>query len=75
MKHKTGKTPRGASFMLHNVGGLSLLTPLDAPALEWVRENIDAQTAIYYGGALAIESRYAGPIMDALKGAGLEVRS
>lgn len=55
-------------------GSVTILTPLTEPAREWVSEHIPADATLW-GSGVVIEPRYAGPIIDAILGAGLEVAS
>jgi hypothetical protein len=61
---------RDVDLALH--GSIDLLTPLTPEAQAWVKENIpdDAQ---WFGGALAVEPRYAPDIVQGMIDDGLAV--
>lgn len=67
---KTAKERPDVDLSLH--GSIDLLTPLTAAAQAWMKENIpdDAQ---WFGGALAVEPRYAPDIVQGMIDDGLTV--
>lgn len=54
-------------------GSIWLLRPLTDGAREWVAESIPAD-AQWFGGAVAVEHRYIGDILQGLKLDGFGVR-
>jgi hypothetical protein len=61
-------------FTVSGGGSVYLLQPLTEAARDWCAEHIpaDAQT---WGGAIAVEHRYIGPLVDGIAGDGLTVEA
>jgi hypothetical protein len=57
---------------LENHGSIMLLRGHTERGMEWICENVDVQQL--YGPSAVIEWRYAKPIVDGARAAGLEVR-
>jgi len=59
-------------FTFVNHGSVCMLTPVTRAARGWADEHLpeDRQT---FGGGIAIEPRYAQPILDGIVGDGLTV--
>ncbi len=61
-----------ADFRILNAGSLIMLTPVTAAAREWVEAHLPHH-AQQWGGAVAIEPRYIGPILDGIMDEGLVI--
>lgn len=59
-------------FQFANHGSVCLLRPVSDAAKMWAAENIN-DAAMEFGGAIVIEPRYVGPIIDGIASDGLEV--
>lgn len=59
-------------FIVSNHGSIFLLRPNTPAAREWCEEHLpdDRQT---FGGAVVVEHRYIGDIVDGIRADGLEV--
>lgn len=53
-------------------GTIALLTPLTEEAIAWCTAHLP-DDALRHGAAYAVEPRYAGPILDGMSEAGLQV--
>lgn len=58
-------------FSFANHGSITILTPLDDAAEQWVEENIGEHMS--WGGGVVIEPRYVGAILEGIVADGLEV--
>jgi hypothetical protein len=67
---KTAKEHHDVDLSLH--GSIDLLTPLTAQAQAWMKENIPNDVQ-WFGGALAVEPRYATDIVQGMIDDGLTV--
>lgn len=61
-----------ADLRIENHGSIVMLRPVSDLGREWVAEHIP-QDAIWFGGAVAVEPRYLGNIIDGAAGDGLEI--
>jgi hypothetical protein len=61
---------RDVDLSLH--GSIDLLTPLTPEAQAWMKDNIP-DDALWFGGALAVEPRYAPDIVQGMIDDGLTV--
>lgn len=63
-------------FVLENHGSLFLLRSLTALAHEWMNEHlpVDHPETQFFAGAIVIEPRYIGPIVEGIVGDGLVLR-
>lgn len=59
-------------FRFANHGSVTLLQPMTKEAEAWIEYNLP-ENATFFGQAVVIEPRYAGPILDAIKNDGMEV--
>lgn len=59
-------------FSFANHGTICLLRPISQPAQKWAAAEI-CPDHLSLGGAIAIEPRYVGPILEGIAEAGLEV--
>lgn len=66
------ETPRG--FHVRNEGSIFLVEPLDHHAKLWLEENVDTESAQFFGSALAVEHRYVHDLVDGIFDAGFLVR-
>lgn len=57
---------------IQNEGGVFLFDLITDAAREWVGEHIP-ESALYFGGALVVEHRYALDIATGMENDGLEV--
>jgi hypothetical protein len=58
---------------LEPLGNMVMVQPLTARAREWMDENADAPAWAWQGGALAVEPRMVGALVEGMTAAGLEV--
>lgn len=61
-----------ADVTVVNDGTLFLFTPQTDAAREWLQENVQ-EDAMWFGGALVVEMRYAADLAMGLGSAGLKV--
>ena len=63
-------------FKLENHGSLFLLRPLTTLAREWMNEHLplDHPETQFFAGAIVVETRYIGPIVEGIVAAGLVLR-
>ena len=63
-------------FTLENHGSLFLLRPLTTLAHEWMHEHlpVDHPETQFFAGAIVVEPRYIGPIVEGIVGDGLVLR-
>ena len=59
-----------SDFDIENHGSVVLLRPLSTDADNWVQENI-SDDVLRFGGAVVVEPRYIGPVMEGLSAEGL----
>ena len=74
---KTSKPSRTElDFKLENHGSLFLLRPLTTLAREWMNEHLplDHPETHFFAGAIVVEPRYIGPIVEGIVAAGLVLR-
>lgn len=57
---------------VQNEGSVILLTPNTEAARDWIDENISSSST-WWGKALVVETRYAGPVIEGMQRAGLVV--
>lgn len=62
-----------ADLLVHGGGTVYLLRPVSPEGAAWVDEHIPGD-ATWFGGAVAVEHRYIGPIIEGASGDGLVVR-
>lgn len=62
-----------ADLRAEHHGSIILLRPLTERARQWLKSECQAEGWQYFGTALAIEPRYAQPIIDGAIGDGLSV--
>lgn len=61
-------------FSFANHGSLCLLTARSRKAKRWVQDNVAiTEQTQFWAGSIAIEPRYAAPILDGIIDAGLTV--
>lgn len=61
-------------LVVENHGSLFLLRPMSDAAEEWLNEHLDPDNSQWFAGALVVEPRYIGDIVDGAVADGLEVR-
>jgi hypothetical protein len=61
-------------FDIHVVNNLTffMVYPLTTAGREWIDDNIGGETT-WFGGGLAVESRYASDVFAGMAGAGLRI--
>lgn len=59
-----------ADVEIRNEGSIMLFVPNTDEAHDWLQEHTDGQ---WFGNALVVEPRYAGPLAEGLVDAGLSV--
>jgi len=52
-------------------GAIVLFTPVSDEAREWMRQNLQTEPWQWLGQSLAVERRYALPIVEGMQNAGL----
>jgi hypothetical protein len=62
----------GTDIQFENHGSVWLVRPLTVVGREWIDENV-SDDAQWFGGALAVEPRYVGDIVEGMQIDGLEV--
>ena len=58
---------------IENEGTISLVTPLNAAAREWIDENIHTESWQWIGGSVAVEPRCLENLIEGMQEAGLQV--
>jgi hypothetical protein len=58
-----------ADFAVEDHGSLLLVRPLTSAAWSWLEQNVE-DDAQWFGGALAVESRYISNLLSGLEAAG-----
>ena len=59
---------------VNDQGSVVLLQPITEAASDWIDENIESEGWQWFGGALAVEHRYADAIIEGMQSDGLGVR-
>ncbi len=62
-----------ADVYVRSCGTLWLFLPLSQTASVWLAENVLSESWQWLGNSLLVEWRFAGPLIDAARAAGLEV--
>jgi hypothetical protein len=62
-----------ADIRFDNHGSIILLAPLSPAGREWLEASVSAESWQWLCGALAVEPRYAGAVLEGALDAGLEV--
>jgi hypothetical protein len=62
-----------SDFQIENHGSIVLLRPLTDAARAWADEHLDSGETQHFGGAVVIEPRYVGAILEGLSDDGLTV--
>ena len=62
-----------ADVMVTGGGTTYLFDPVTDKAKRWINRNVAGEAWQHYGGALAVEHRYIGDLMDAARRDGLVV--
>lgn len=52
-----------------------LITPVSYVGRQWIDENLQVEGWQWLGRSLAVDKRYAGPIVDGMIGDGLDVEA
>jgi len=60
--------------IIENHGSIFLFRPRTGYAADWLRENVASEGWQWFGGALAVEPRYAGQLVCGIEDAGFSVR-
>ena len=77
IKERSLKTRKQSpDFTLENHGSLFLLRPQTDRAREWMSEHlpVDNPETQFFAGAIVVEPRYIGPIVEGIVGDGLVLR-
>jgi hypothetical protein len=61
-------------FIFADHGSITILTPRNDAAQEWLDENVGDDARLSFGGGVVIEPRYAAPILEGLMDSGFTVR-
>ena len=67
------KTMERIDIEVTNHGSVVMLRPLTPAAEAWVSDNLELESWQWFGGAAAIEPRYADAILEGMADDGLEV--
>jgi hypothetical protein len=62
-----------ADFDVADHGSIVTFTPLTDDARDWLNEHVQAESWQWLGAGLCVDRRYAGPLIDGIADAGLEV--
>lgn len=62
----------GKDIQLQNHGSIWLVRPVTDAGQNWIDENVTGESQ-WFGGALVIEPRYVGDIVEGMQADGLEV--
>lgn len=62
-----------ADIVIENHGSIILFRPLCRQAKQWLQDSTQAEDWQWFGGALAVEPRYAADLAEGAMDAGLEV--
>ena len=66
--------PKTCDVIIENHGSIFLFRPRTGYAADWLRENVASEGWQWFGGALAVEPRYAGQLVCGIEDAGFSVR-
>jgi len=61
-----------ADFRIENHGSIFLLDPRNTTAETYLRDNV-SEEALWFGGALVVEPRYAADLVQALQTEGFRI--
>lgn len=61
------RKPVSPDFLIENHGSIYLLRPTNDSAREFLAESVDPDNSQWFGGALVVEHRYIGPLVDNLR--------
>jgi len=53
-----------ADFIIADHGSIVLVTPTNDEAKGWLKHHVDTEETQYFGGALVVEPRYLGDLID-----------
>ncbi len=59
---------------VRNFGTVWLLYPLSQRAAGWFDEHVETESWQWMGSSLVVDWRFAGPLLDGARAAGLEVK-
>lgn len=62
-----------ADVVVRRLSSMVLLTPFTDTARTWIDEHLHVESWQWSGPSLAIDGRYALPILEGMRDAGLEV--
>lgn len=62
-----------ADIRLENYGSVTMLRPLTEDGRDWMRENVQAESWQWFGGALAAEPRMCVAVVDGAEADGLMI--
>jgi len=65
--------PTSTDFLFRDHGSITTLLPLNDEARGWLEEHTNGDDVTWFGGALVIEPRYVGAIIDGIIADGLGV--
>jgi len=55
------------------LASMVLITPVSYVGRQWIDENLQVEGWQWLGGSLAVDKRYAAPIVDGMIGDGLDL--
>jgi hypothetical protein len=61
-------------IQVENHGSIIMFRPMTDEATDWLNEHVESEGWQWFGGALAVEPRYAGDLADGARADGLEVQ-
>lgn len=66
--------PKTCDVIIENHGSVFLFRPRTDTGRTWLKEHVASEDWQWFGGALAVEPRYAGELVCGIEDAGLAVR-
>ncbi len=60
-------------FLIADHGSIISIVPITEAALKWIDENVVSEPWQWLGGALCVDHRYAGDLIDEIAAAGFDL--
>lgn len=60
-------------FTLHNHGSICLLQPLSRAGRAWLDEHVISSETLFWAGAVVVEPRYVGALVQGIRDEGLAI--
>ena len=61
-------------MLVRNCGSIWQLSPLSQKASDWIDENVVTEGWQWMGSSLVVDWRFAGPLLDGARAAGLKLK-